>query len=176
MLGALLCVVVLAASAEPLADKVEREYAIPVLEQVKTVAAGNPAPEWSPPTGPMTPAALKLTNFLRSLTDPLALHAETQAGAAARSLGSPTAEYKDVDLPTLDFQGMITRWMIQEGLLPEPQKTAEKKPDAAPAAESKRADSVGFVKGRYLGGDGKARRLSPYRGMKATEITPGKFK
>lgn len=162
MLSVLLAVLV-SAAAEPLAEKVERDYTTPIFEQVRAAAAGTAAPEWTPP-GPVTPAALKFTNFLRSLTDPLALHAETQAGAAARRLGSPTAEYQDVDLPSLDFVGMITRWMKNESLVPE------KKLEPAQAVEPKRADSLGLVKGRGLGGGRKVRRLRPQGAIKPAEI------
>ncbi len=153
-----------AASAEPLAEKVEREYTAPVFEQVKAAAAGAAAPDWTPP-GPVTPAAMKFTAFLRGLTDPLALHAETQAGAAARRLASPTADFEDAPMPSLDFAGMIGRWMRNEGLVPE--KKAEPAP---PAVEPKRADSLGLIKGRALGGGGKTKRLRPQGAIKPTEI------
>lgn len=76
---------------EPLADKVEREYVKPALEQVQGAVDGR-EPSWTPPVLPGTASTRRLSEEIESRwIEPLLGAGQGFASGAARTLASPNA-------------------------------------------------------------------------------------
>lgn len=92
-MAALLIVALLArpAFAEPLSERVDREFVQPVLEQVQGAVEGR-QPDWVPPTLPGSAMTLRLEEDVRvKWLGPLLAAHQAYAFDAARSLASPEA-------------------------------------------------------------------------------------
>jgi hypothetical protein len=76
-------------AAEPLSDKIDRDYVQPVLQQLQGALDGR-EPNWTPPVLPGSAQTTKLSERVRSLwLEPLMGAGQRGAFAAASSLASP---------------------------------------------------------------------------------------
>ncbi|OGR97361.1 MAG: hypothetical protein A2V88_06970 [Elusimicrobia bacterium RBG_16_66_12] len=90
-----------ATAAEPLADRVERDYVRPALEQVRGTLEGR-EPAWTPPALPGTASSRRLSMELSARwLEPLLQGGGGYVGAAARHLASPTAFEAPPEEPSL---------------------------------------------------------------------------
>lgn len=79
------------AAAEPLSDKIDREYVQPALSQVQGALAGR-EPNWTPPVLPGTAQTARLSEQVRARwLEPLMGAGHNYALDAARTLASPQA-------------------------------------------------------------------------------------
>lgn len=80
-----------AAAAEPLQDKIDREYVQPVFRELQGALDGR-EPAWTPPVLPGSAETAALSEKVRTLwLDPLMAADQRYAFAAARALASPQA-------------------------------------------------------------------------------------
>jgi hypothetical protein len=76
-------------TAEPLSDRIDREYVQPVFQQLQGALDGR-EPNWAPPVLPGSAQTAKLSERIRTLwLDPLMSADQDYAFAAASSLASP---------------------------------------------------------------------------------------
>lgn len=76
-------------SAEPLSDKIDREYVQPALQQVQGAIEGR-EPSWTPPAPPGNAASAKLTQEINERwVEPLMNAHQAYALEAAQSLAAP---------------------------------------------------------------------------------------
>src|SRR5665213_3558176 len=78
-------------SAEPLSDKIDREYVQPVFRELQGALDGR-EPTWTPPVLPGSAQTAALSEKVRTLwLEPLMAADQGYAFSAARSLASPRA-------------------------------------------------------------------------------------
>jgi len=159
-----------AAAAEPLKDKLDREYVQPVFRELQGALDGR-EPSWTPPVLPGSAQTAALSETVRKLwLEPLFAADQAYAFSAARSLASPKefSAPAEPDLAALlpaaapspaakDVIADISRRFLT-GILPDAADLAAGKapePAAAPrfarpedfAPKRKTADSTGLTRG-----------------------------
>lgn len=160
-----------ARSAEDLATKIEREVVTPVLSDIQRAASQGKEPSFQFNPGPMSPAAARLTAFVRErILGPLMSGAENAAAGAARALGSSDADasFSLPEAPSFDFS--MPDWALAgAGLVTGQTRPAPSLPGTGWARpgdfeDRERADSTSLVGkgGRGLGsGYGSGPRKTP---------------